>query len=325
MRVLVTGASGFIGQHVVQRLLARGHQVVATTRGDNYMEDQNGVIVIRNLDLGIHNLASILENCNAVVHCAARAAPWGRRRQFLQDNVVATQRLIDAARDAGSVRRFIFLSTPSIYFRFADQENIGEEFSPPTNWVTHYAETKWLAECIALKARELGPIALRPRAVFGTGDRAIVPRLLAVARSGYFPLPNQGKARIDVTCVDNVVDAVELALSASVSAEGYAYNISNGTPVVVRDLLERLFEILGCNVQFIPFSRSVGLGIAAVIESVAGMLPGNPEPRITRYGIGLLGFSQTLDISKAQRELGYAARVSIDDGLEYYARWWKSQ
>jgi nucleoside-diphosphate-sugar epimerase len=319
MRVLVTGASGFIGSHVMRRLLSSGHQVIATTRTPVQFDG----VSVHTLDLATGDLSTAVTGCDAIVHCAARASPWGAHQQFFNDNVLATQRLIDAARAAGSVRRFIHLSTPSIYFRFRDEQNISETFAPPAHWATHYAATKWTAECAVLAARELGPIALRPRAVFGPGDRAIVPRLLAVAKRGWFPLPDKGEARIDVTCVANLLDAIELALAAPGNAEGQAYNISNGTPIAVHELLERLFQALHLQVRYLPVSRRVAIATAA--EAIARLLPGMPEPRITRYGIGLLAFSQTLDIAKARCDLGYRANMSFEDGVRDYARWWHAQ
>jgi nucleoside-diphosphate-sugar epimerase len=324
MRILVTGVGGFVGAHVVQRLLLSGHQVVSTARGIPSRAETNQVSVLHTLDLAVGELATVVNGCDAIVHCAARASPWGPYQLFFKDNVIATQRLISAAREAG-VRRFIHLSTPSIYFRFRDEENLNETFAPPAHWVTHYAETKWTAECSVLEARDLGPIALRPRAVFGPGDRAIVPRLLSVAKRGFFPLPNGGAARIDVTCIANLLDAIELALAAPSTAEGQAYNISNGVPINVRELLQRLFHALKLRVRYLPVPRGVGMGFATLVEAIAHLRPGAPEPRITRYGIGLLGFSQTLDISKARLELGYQPKMSFDDGLEDYVRWWKSQ
>ncbi len=110
---------------------------------------------------------------------------------------------------------------------------------------------------------------LRPRAVFGEGDRAIVPRVLAVAKRGRFPLIDGGSALIDVTYVGNVVSAIELALRAPREQCGQAYNITNGEPMTVRDLLDRLFAALGLKVRYVPLARPVAFGLARLAESFA--------------------------------------------------------
>src|SRR5688572_1821226 len=115
MRILVTGAGGFIGRHVASALAAGGHDVVATGRSGDALEPLAAEGVHAHAaDLAADPLDALASGCDAVVHCAARAAPWGRRTAFVRDNVVATQRLLEAAARA-NVRRFVHLSSPSIY------------------------------------------------------------------------------------------------------------------------------------------------------------------------------------------------------------------
>ncbi|MFM2289165.1 MAG: hypothetical protein RL684_2308 [Pseudomonadota bacterium] len=315
MRVLVTGANGFIGSHAAWRLAAAGHEVVATARQAQRDGPASIGLTWSVADLAGDALDALLQGCDAVVHCAARASPWGLREDFLRDNLQATRRLVAAAAAAGSVRRFVFMSSPSIYFDYRDADNITEDHPVPTRWPTAYAESKWLAEQHALAATGIGPIALRPRAVFGAGDRAIVPRILAVARGGYFPLPHDGQARIDITHVDNVIDAIELALAAPPSVTGRAFNVTNGEPTTVRDILRQLFEAMDLRVRMVPVSRSLALASARAVEFLARLRPGAPEPRVTRYGIGLLAYTQTLSIAAARSALGYSPRVSLADGM----------
>jgi nucleoside-diphosphate-sugar epimerase len=323
MRTLVTGASGFIGSHVATHLAAAGHEVVASGRDARRLEAVPNAHR-QACDLVDGDLAAMLRSCEVVVHCAARAAPWGERSLFWRDNVLATQRLLEAARAAGTVRRFVFVSTPSIYFRARDQLQITEAFTPPLRWETAYAETKWIAETHVLAARDLGPVVLRPRAVFGPRDAAIVPRLSAVARSGAFPLPGAGRAWTDVTCVENVVDAICAAIAGGPQIEGHAFNITNGEPLRVRDLLGKLFGALGLAPRYISVPRGLALALAGVSESYARLKRGRPEPRLTRYGVGLLGYSLTLSIAAARRELGYVPGISLDEGIARYARWYRS-
>jgi len=324
MRILVTGAAGFIGGHVVGRLVDRGHEVIATARN---VDSISGVGSARwsACDLSRDSLDALTSHCEVIVHCAARASPWGPREIFWRDNVLATERLLAAAHRAGSIRRFVHVSTPSIYFNGRDQLNRNETFEPPSRWPTAYAESKWTAECRVRAEAALGAVILRPRAVFGPRDRAIVPRLIAMAERGIVPLPGGGDALTDVTYIDNAVDAIEAAVLAPSSVVGRAFNITNGEPLTVRDLLARLFGALGMHVRPVSIPRPLVNLAARISESVALLRPGRPEPRITRYGVGLLAYSQTLCIDAARSQLGYAPAVSVSDGLERYASWWKAQ
>ena len=325
MRVLVTGASGFIGQHVVRALLARGHDVSATGRSAAALAPLADVGARTvTADLASDPLDDLVRGHASVVNCAALAAPWGRRDSFVRNNVQTAERLLVAAAAAG-VTRFVHLSSPSIYSSFKDQIAVREAFTPPHRWTTPYGETKWLSEQIVLDRRfaSLQPVVLRPRAVFGEGDRVIVPRILAVARKGIFPVINGGAAQIDVTYVANVVTAVELALSTSSENVGRAYNITNGEPMPVRELLDRLFAALDVRVKFVPLPQFVAYGMASLSETIANLRANGREPRLTRYGIALLAHSLTLDITAARERLGYVPRVSLQEGFERCGAWWR--
>ena len=325
-RILVTGASGFIGSHVARYLHAQGYEVVATGRDINRLNALSQGMATCACDLSNEHLAQLTDRVDAVVHCAALSSPWGRREQFMLANVDVTRRLLDAAHRSG-VRRFVHFSSPSIYFRLADQFNTPEEFEPPRQWINAYSETKWMAESCVKEAASAGLpcVILRPRAVFGEGDRAIFPRLLALAQRGWFPRIGDGTSLIDVTYIFNVLVAVRAALNDCVPGDGRAFNITNGEPMQVRELLQQLFSALGLKVRMIALPRRAALALGGASEAIAKALPWRPEPRLSRYGVGVLGFSQTLDISAARQQLGYVPTVSVAEGIDRFAHWWTSR
>ena len=317
-RVLVTGASGFLGSHVMDRLSALGVPSIGIGRNPARCgaQAERGHTVLR------HDLAEpltaeahpALGEVGTIVHCAALAAPFGPAGAFEACNVVATRNLVAFARER-RVSRFVHISTPSVYFAYRDQLDVSEDMTLPSP-ANHYARTKRLAEDIVLAAPEIGPILLRPRGIYGKGDRTLLPRVLKVLKARPLPVFRQGAARIDLTHVDDVVDVVVTALSAPVSAEGAAYNVSGGEVLPIRTIVESVGRRAGASVRWRRMPLWPALKIAGAMETLALLLPGRPEPAFTRYGLAMFAFAQSLDLSRARTRLGWQPRISFEEGVE---------
>lgn len=320
---LVTGATGGLGRHVVAKLAAGGYAVRATGRNrqiGNVLATSPAVTFVAG-DLESPALVrELVDGADVVFHCAALSAPWGPRTRFHTANVVVTQTLVDAARAAGS-QRMVHVSTPSLTFRFRDQLAIREDDPLPPRFVNHYAATKAQAEAVVrAAARDTFAVTIvRPRGIFGEFDTVLIPRLLEVARGGTMPVFDNGDALVDVTYAGNVADAK--LLCDRPGAPSGTFNITNGEPLTVRDLLVRAFRVLGRDVTLRPASYGIASAIAGSWELAARALRVEREPRLLRYSLGLMRYSQTLDISAARGQLGYAPHVSIDEGLQRFSRW----
>lgn len=327
MHVFVTGGTGFLGRHVITRLCAAGEQVTFTGRQRSVGQALAAATGARfyALDLTASDapaaLTDLLSGVAAVVHSAALAAPWGAYEDFYAANVLATQHVLNACR-AAHVRRLVHISTPSVYFEYRDRLNISEREPLPTRPVNHYAATKRLADAlVAQHANAIESIILRPRALFGPWDTAVMPRLLRVAERGTLPLLRGGRALIDVTWIGNAVEAVWQALQQPNLQSGSIYNISNGEPLSARALFELLRQELGLLVRLRPVPYALADALAVGAETWAKHFS-HREPRVTRYSLALLAYSQTLDISAAQRELNYRPTVSVAEGMREFAAWW---
>ena len=326
MRILVTGASGFIGGRFAAHALAQGLQVVCSGRqmaAMGWLAERGAECIAGDLlDAAFALKASA--GCDAVVHCAGAVGTWGSYQHFYDANVRVTEHII-AAMQQQQIPRLVHLSSPSIYFDGQHHRNISEDFKPP-RFFDHYGATKYLADQKVLAAGRQGleVIALRPRLVIGAGDTSVFPRLLRAHQSGRLRIIGRGDNRVDLTPVENVSQALLLSLQAPSSALGRAYNISNGEPVAFWPTFNRLLGSLGMPplTQHMPYALAYSL--ASIAELKARLTPGQPEPAIFRLGMAVMARDFNLDISAAREHLGYVPTVSTEEGIARFANWWQA-
>ena len=325
MNILITGGAGFLGKSVCKRLHKLGHSVSACGRDvkSGTELEQSGIQFFKADIVRENEIFEAAKNQDAIIHCAACAPTLGPYEDFYNTNVLGTANVVAACRQYG-IKKLVNLSTPSIYFDYQHRLNIKESDPLPKKAATHYAATKLLAEEIIDDALQQGisSVTLRPRAIIGEGDKAIFPRLLQVGRRGVFPLPGDGQSLIDLTYIDNVVDAVILALDPSPQAVGEKFNITNGEPITVQAMVEKLFGKLHRDIRFKKVPYPLFIAISQALEMRYKFFPGLGKPSITKYGVGMMAKSQTLDISKARKLLGYEPKVSLDTGFQRFADYW---
>lgn len=327
MKILVTGATGFLGNRIIERLLELNqYEVIATGRDKIKAEklQKAGVQVITgNLEENTF-VVNLLKGTDAVIHSAALSSPWGKYQNFYRANIQATENILSAC-FKNNVKRIVHISTPSIYFDYKDRFDIMEDFLPE-KFVNFYAETKYKAEKLIDQAHESGleSISLRPRAIVGAGDTTIMPRLLKAHEAGKLKIIGDGKNIVDVTCVSNVVDAVILSLNAPKEALGQKYNITNGDPVLLWELVEKTLEKLNLrmNKKRIPFT--IAYNFAKILETIAKFTPDYREPVLTCYGVGILAKSMTMNINKAKNLLGYVPKQKNLEAVDEFVNWWKT-
>ncbi|MFF2155340.1 NAD-dependent epimerase/dehydratase family protein [Paenibacillus chitinolyticus] len=327
MKALVTGATGFLGGNLIRRLLEEGYEVTAVGRNPEAGKrlTQEGAGFVR-MDLASDDMPEAVRGHELVFHCGAMSSPWGAYRDFYTSNVVGTRQIIRGCMKHG-VRRLVNVSTPSIYFDYRDRLGISEEEPLPGRGVNAYAQTKRQAESELDAAHKAGlpVITIRPRGLFGPGDTAIFPRLLRANEEKFVPIFGGGRAFMDVTYVDNVTEALLCCARADKACDGQKYNITNGEPVYVYELLAELFRLLEVPFRARKVPYPAAYGAAAAMEAFAALPFARKEPMLTRYTVALLAFSQTLDISKAERELGYKPRISVAEGIRRFSLWWREQ
>lgn len=192
--------------------------------------------------------------------------------------------------------------------------------------MNHYATTKYLAEkevTSAVSNSGLKAVILRPQGIFGPGDPTLMPRVLRLAKKGILPVIGQGTAQIDLTYIDNVVDAILNAFESTNICLGKAYNISNGEPIELVQTLTKILKELDIPVRKkkIPFAAAWTIASAFETTYTLGQL--QKEPPLTRYSVCTLGMTRTLDISSARTDLNYSPKISMKEGIQRYVEWYR--
>ncbi|MCW5848919.1 MAG: NAD-dependent epimerase/dehydratase family protein [Anaerolineae bacterium] len=315
MRVMITGATSSMGQGLARHLLAQGHAVTLLARDPAPLRrlGQQGARLVQ---ADLRDRLAVMAACvgqDMVVHAGALSAAWGRRADFFAVNVGGVEAVLAGCRRHG-VRRLVYVSSPSVVFDGRDVV-LGTEAMPyAARPLSVYALTKRLGEDLVNAARpDLETVILRPKAVFGPGDRALLPRLLDAARRGRLVIPGDGQNQLDLTYVDNVVHALALALEAP-NAVGGVYTITNAEHPRLWDVIRHVLARLGLAPRLPHIPLPLALALAHTQEGLAALT--GREPTLTRYTVLLLAQTQTYDITAARRDLGYQPVVPLADGVE---------
>ncbi|ACY14231.1 NAD-dependent epimerase/dehydratase family protein [Haliangium ochraceum] len=314
MRVFVTGGSGFVGGHVIEKLVAAGHEVGAMARSEGSAEIVRG-FGAEPVPCSLGEVGSdALSTFEAVVHCAAYVEEWGTRAQFWDANVLGTSQLLEVAQAAG-VRRFIFIGTEAAVFDGHNLIAIDETAPYPERQRFLYSETKAEAERRVLAANDenFTTISLRPRLVWGPRDQSILPAILRMVDAGNWSWLDRGEARTSTTHVYNLVHAVELALHQGRGGE--AYFIADDGETDFRTFLTALTATVGVVLPERSMPSWLARTAAAAVETVWRVCRIRRTPPLTRFATAMMSSSVTVRTEKAQRELGYGPVISVDEAL----------
>jgi nucleoside-diphosphate-sugar epimerase len=325
MRALVTGGNGFLGGHIVGALREQGAQVVVLAR-----RPPSGPAVdsVQTLCGDITDPAAVMYACkdiDTVFHVASQVGSWGDPRDFHMTNVVGTRNVIKACIETG-VAKLIYTSTPSVVFG-ARPIHAGTEALPyPQRYLSDYQRTKALAEQDVLRANGMNGLSttsLRPHAIWGAGDRHLLPRLLSAAAQGRLKIIGDGANCISMTHVRNAASA-HVQAAASNNTGGKAYFVNDPEPVNLWSWINEVVTALDLPpvTGKIPYRAAYAAG--AFLEFVHCSLHLQTEPAVTRYVASLLATEHTFDIGNAIRDFGYAPVVGRAHGttelIQYFRR-----
>lgn len=316
MTAFVTGGSGFIGGRLIERLVADGVAVRALARSDRSAAavEARGAEPVRG-DLGeVDALTAGARGCDTVYHLAANVEMWGPLDDFVRDNVVGTQHVLDAARAAGVVR-FVHCGTEAALIAGEPLRNVDETAPLRPDSPAPYASTKARAEQAVRDADRDGfrTVVVRPRFVWGAGDTTLLQNMVEMVESGRFAWIGGGRQLTDVTHVDNVVEG--LVLGAQKGRGGEAYFVTDGEPVVFREFVSALLETQGVHAPTRSIPAWVAGPLAVACEGLWRVAPMPGQPPLTRFTYWVSSQECTINIAKARRELGYRPVKTRADGL----------
>jgi nucleoside-diphosphate-sugar epimerase len=327
---LITGATGFIGGHLVRRLIGDGRRVRCLVRSgsDGAPLAELGAELVEGDLTEARSLARAVVGCDLVVHCAAMVSDWGTVAEIERVNVAGTRDLAAAAASA-SVRRFVQVSSTDVYGHpgGAPVEEGRAGATPPRNW---YARTKLAAEGEVRRVAAgsgMEVVIVRPATVYGPGSVAVVGEIADALRGGNMLLVDGGRALAGLCFVENLIDLLLLAFERD-EAAGEAFNVDDGLDVTWRRFVDDLAAGLGVRPArwSVPYRLAIALAVALeegyrIVRRTTGL---RTRPLLSRQAVEVLGRPQSFSNRKARALLDWAPRVGYEDGLDATLRWLES-
>lgn len=321
MKILVTGAGGFLGYYIARDLQKVGHEVFNFSRSHHPDLDELGIITREG---NLNNPSSIdkaLEGIEAVFHVAGKVAMWGKWDDFYQTNTIGTKNLVLSCKAKG-ITKFIYTSTPSVVFGHDDILNGDESMDYPEDYLSLYAKSKMLAEKYVLSSssEEFQTCALRPHLIFGPRDKNIIPRLVEAAKNGKLKRVGNGENLVDVIYVENAAKAHVQAfekLDKNSKVNGSAYFIAQERPVKLWDFIDKVLVINGQSSITKNISVSTAYRIGCLVEFFLRIFRvWNIHPPMTRFVALQLGKSHYFSHRKAEKDFGYSPAITIEEAIK---------
>lgn len=324
MKALVTGGSGFLGRHLVERLVLEGDEVWVLERSRQSGTDLRGLGVqfvagdVRHWP----SLRRAVEGKDVIYHCAGKVEAAGRWLDFLEVNVLGTERLIQAALEHG-VPRFVHVSSIGVYPERPDGATLSEDDGYDENTGRGgYTRSKIMADQMAFwyaRARSAPITVIRPATIYGPGGKNTLVRV-GVKKGRYNIIFGDGGSIMPLVYVDNVVDALVLAARRD-EAVGRAYNVVDDDRITQRDYIARMGAALGRSQSTTYLPLRVVRQLAGGADLAKAALRGgrrSPQGMFSRISRSLQ--SVRYDTARAKAELGWKPRIDFDEAVRRVAK-----
>ena len=327
MRILITGATGFVGGQLAQACQRKGWQVVALARPSSDVSrlESTGVQILRCDPTDAAGLRNAVTDVDVIVNCGAKIGDWGPHDEYIQANVDNLRVLLDACKGT-SLSRFIHISSLGVYA--AGHHHGTDETTPPA--ASHrdgYSRSKALSERLALSyERDFGVpvVVLRPGFIYGPGDRTVMPRIIENLRQGAVRYPGaKGQRALNTIFVGNLIDAIFLAIGNE-RAVGQVYNLTDGEFVSKRRFIEKVADAMGLPHPHLTPPLWLAKIVTWFAETAAKFRGAKEAPAFNFTRLKFMAYNLDFSIEKAKRELGYPPRRTFDDAMAETMAWYKN-
>lgn len=324
---LITGATGLLGSHIAEQLVAAGQRVRVLVRGnsDTKFMDSLGVEKVPGDVTDAASLAAAFDGVERVYHAAAQVGDWGPWERYVAVTIQGTANMLAAAKKA-RVKRFLQVSSISAYGHPDGAGLVLDETAPLGvslhKW-SYYSRAKVEAEKLAWAAHNAGDVpvtVVKPSWLYGPRDRASMPRLIRAIRAGKAKLIGDGTNRLNLTHAANEAEGCILAATTE-KALGQNYNLSNDGVITQGEYFNAIAAAIGAK----PVTRTVPYKVARtaafVFELFGHLFACKKPPLVTRYAVWLMGRRCFFSCEKARRELNWQPRIGYEKGIAEAVTW----
>ena len=324
MKILVTGATGFIGQWLVSELIEQPkHEIIALVRKEsdvNKLKDKKGLSIIE-VDYETQNLTEKFENVDVCIHLIGQMGEFGvSEEKFMDVNVNLTYKILNICEEKG-VKQFIFCSTPGVQ-GFGNRMAAEEQPYAPRN---AYEKTKVMAEETIIdfcKTSKMKYTIIRPDFVYGPGDTRRV-KLYKNIKNKKFILTTDGKAFLHPTYITDVTQGFIKSIG-NMKAYNEIFNISAEKDVTALQYLKTIAECNGSKLIHINIGYRISIIAATLIEKIYKLFI-HRDAFVTKNKIDFLALDHSTSNDKAQRLLEYIPQVDIAEGMRKTIEWCRNE
>lgn len=325
MTVLITGAAGFLGGHLVDVLVERDEPVRILVRPGEDISRlvKTNVEVCRGDLTDRSSLEAAVDGVERVLHCAARTGPWGHEADYERVNVYGTKLLVEVAMAAG-VRRIVHVS--SITVHGLDVHGTVDETAPLRGGFDPYSRTKAATERVLQQMiRDKGaPVAIvRPGLIYGPRDSNSFGRFATLVKQGKMVLIGSGTNHLPLIYVRDVAQGI-ISASEAEQAVGNAYLLVNDELVTQQDYFHAIAKELGVAPPRLHIPYRAALAVGATAELMGHLLRRQQPPPLMRFGLMQIGGENCFKINRARSELGFSPQVNLADGVRQSIAWYRS-
>jgi nucleoside-diphosphate-sugar epimerase len=321
MKILITGATGLLGGHLIKELQQRGEQLRALVLPVEDAEKlvAQGVEVVLGDITNAETLGPAVKNIDLVFHLAGMMGVWRPLADYQRVNVTGSENLYKAAQAAG-VRRYVHTSSHTVYG--LGHGRYMTEHDPLRPDPDPYSLTKAEADRLIRRlmlTSDMETVIVRPGTFFGPGDRLHFGRMAQKMKTGKGVVIGSGYNALPFCYVTDVVQGFLLA-GYHEHAPGNVYNISNDRPLTQLEMFNAIADAVGgvrptFHLPYLP----IYYGSIVAEKAVARLT--RTQPIVTQLGAMMFGTDNRHSIEKARRELGYEPKVDLREGIELAAAW----